>query len=129
MQQQIRRSNAVPTKNFWTEQKDDVQSRMGDAVRTAADSIDETRSSAAEGLDSAASALHDNAGRLPGGPRVAEFAHTAAERLSTTADYVRRHDARGMWTDVERIVKENPGPSLLAAAVCGFLIGRAVMRD
>jgi hypothetical protein len=119
----------VTTKNFWTDQKDDVQSRVGDAVRTAADSIDQTRSSAAEGLDSAASTLRDNAGRLPGGPRVAELAHAAADRLSTTANYVRRHDARGMWNDVEQFIKENPGPSLLAAGVFGFLIGRAIMRD
>jgi ElaB/YqjD/DUF883 family membrane-anchored ribosome-binding protein len=118
----------VPTKNFWTDPKD-VQSKVGDAANTAADAIDETRTSAAEGLDSAASTLRDNAGRLPGGPRVAELAHAAAERLSTTADYVRRHDARGMWTDVERLIKENPGPSLLAAGVFGFLIGRAVTRD
>jgi len=127
MQQQKWRT-AVPTKNFWTEQND-VESRVGDAVRTAADNVDDTRTSAAEGLDSAASPLRDNAGRLPGGPRVTEFAHAAADRISTTAEYVRRHDARGMLTDVERLIRENPGPSLLAAGVFGFLIGRAVTRD
>lgn len=26
--------------------------------------------------------------------------------------------------DVERVVKNNPGPSLLAAAAIGFLVGR-----
>jgi ElaB/YqjD/DUF883 family membrane-anchored ribosome-binding protein len=98
-------------------------------VRTAADTIDEKRATAADGLDSAASTLRDNAGRLPGGPRMAGIAHAAADRISTTADYVRRHDARGMWNDIEKFVKENPGPSLLAAGVFGFLIGRAVMRD
>ena len=53
------------------------------------------------------------------------MAHAAAESLSTTATYVREHDVRKMMTDVEALVKNNPGPSLFAAAVIGFLAGRA----
>ena len=58
-----------------------------------------------------------------------EFASAAAERLSTTADYMRTHDAKRMVADVETVVKNNPGPALLAAAVFGFVVGRALTRD
>jgi hypothetical protein len=34
-----------------------------------------------------------------------------------------------MMGDVETLVKNNPGPSLLAAALFGFLVGRAVSHD
>jgi hypothetical protein len=34
-----------------------------------------------------------------------------------------------MLADVEQIVKKNPGPSLLAAVVVGFLVGRAFAHD
>jgi ElaB/YqjD/DUF883 family membrane-anchored ribosome-binding protein len=60
---------------------------------------------------------------------VSELAHTAADRLNTTADYVRRNDVNRMMADVETLVKNNPGPSLLIAAAFGFLVGRAVIRD
>jgi hypothetical protein len=60
------------------------------------------------------------ADQLPGGPKVQEFANAAAERLSTTADYMRSHDAKRMLSDVERVVKNNPGPSLVIAAAFGF---------
>ena len=30
-----------------------------------------------------------------------------------------------MMADVETLVKKNPGPALMAAAVVGFLVGRA----
>jgi ElaB/YqjD/DUF883 family membrane-anchored ribosome-binding protein len=60
---------------------------------------------------------------------VKEFAHAAADRLTTTADYVRQHDVSRMMSDVETVVKNNPGPSLLAAAVFGFFVGRALSHD
>jgi ElaB/YqjD/DUF883 family membrane-anchored ribosome-binding protein len=107
----------------------EVKSKVSDMARTAADSIDQTRSAAARGLDTAASAIHDQADRLPGGDRVSGFAHSAADGLSSTADYVRKNDLNRVRGDVEALVKNNPGPALLAAAAVGFLIGRAIARD
>ena len=107
----------------------EVKSKVSDMARTAADSIDQTRSAAAQGLDTAASALHDQAERLPGGAGVSGLAHSAADRLSSTADYVRRNDLNSVRGDVEALVKKNPGPALVAAAAVGFLIGRAITRD
>jgi len=101
--------------------------------REAADRVreatDEGRTMVAERLDSAASTIEDRAGDLPGGSRVKEFAQAAADRLGTTADYMRSHDAKRMMADVETVVRNNPGPALLVAAALGFLIGRAVVRN
>ncbi len=99
---------------------------MGQA---AAEKIDANRSTAAGGLDSAASALHQKADSLPGGESVRGAAHTAADALSSTADYVRENDVKSMLADVQKLVKNNPGPALLTAAVLGFLVARTFSRD
>jgi ElaB/YqjD/DUF883 family membrane-anchored ribosome-binding protein len=96
-----------------------VKEKVSDMGRTAADKIDDNRGAAADGLQSAASALHGNA------EKVTSLAHSTADKLSSTADYIRAHDVKGMMGDVEHLVKNNPGPSLLAAVVIGFLAGRA----
>jgi hypothetical protein len=97
--------------------------------QAAADKINESRGAAAGGLDSAASALHEKADSLPGGEKVANAAHTAAEALGSTADYLRENDLKGMMQDVRKLVKNNPGPALLTAAVLGFLLARTFSRD
>jgi ElaB/YqjD/DUF883 family membrane-anchored ribosome-binding protein len=102
---------------------------VSNMARTAADRLSDTRATTADGLDTAASALHKGADNLPGGDTVSGLAHSAADRLSTTADYVRRNDVNRMMADVETLVKNNPGPSLVIAAAFGFLLGRAVIRD
>ncbi len=106
-----------------------VKDKVGVLGRNAADKVDENRDAAASGLDKAASALHDKAESLPGGEKVTSLAHAAADRMTSTADYVREHDVDGMMKDVESLVKNNPGRSLLAAAVIGFLLGRTFSRD
>lgn len=106
-----------------------VKRKVSDMGRTAVDKVDDGRNAAASGLESAASTLHQNAESLPGGEKVTELAHTAADKLTATADYVREHDVNSMMSDVERLVKNNPGPALLAAGVIGFLVGRAFRND
>ena len=102
---------------------------MTDVAGDAVTAIDESRSTAADGLDSAASALHDRADDLPGGDGVRNFARATANRISTSADYVRSHDAKRMMADVETFVKGNPGSALVVAAAFGFLFARALSRD
>ena len=106
-----------------------MKDRVSSIARTAADTVDSRRATTAAGLEAAASTLHDRAERLPGGDKLSDVAHAAADRLSTTADYVRTHDVNRMKTDVKTLVKNNPGPSLLVAAAVGFLLGRAITRD
>jgi len=101
-----------------------AKSTVADFGRTVAAKADENRDAAARGLQTAASSLHQQAESLPGGEKVTGLAHSAADTLTSTADYVRGHDVNGMMTDLERLVKNNPGPSLLAAAALGFLVAR-----
>lgn len=103
--------------------------KASDAGRQATDKIDEKRGPAADALESAASAIHEKAEDLPGGETVRSVAHSAAEKLESTAGYIREHDVRGMVSDLEEVVKRNPGPSLLIAVAIGFLIGRAFRED
>ena len=106
-----------------------AKQKVSDAGRQATEKIDEQRGPAADALESAASTIHERAEALPGGETVKSVAHSAAEKLESTAGYIREHDVRAMLTDVEDIVKRNPGPSLLIAAAVGFLIGRAFRED
>lgn len=108
--------------------KDQMKGKVSEAGRLAVEKIDGNRDAAASGLDSAASALRRTAGSLPGGERVSEVAHATAGKLSNTADYVRDHNVNRMMSDVETLVKNNPGPALIAAAFVGFLAGRVLSR-
>jgi ElaB/YqjD/DUF883 family membrane-anchored ribosome-binding protein len=125
-----KRSRTMPNQTRSTENstRDDANTAAGDltqrARKTAASMTD-----AADGLDTAASALQDRADDLPGGETVRKVARATADRLSTSADYVRSHDAKRMMADVETFVKSNPGPALAVAAAFGFLLGRALSRD
>jgi len=103
---------------------------MTDAAgNAAAAALAESRATTADGLDTAASAIHERAEELPGGDTVRNFARATANRLNTSADYVRSHDAKRMMADVETFVKSNPGAALVAAAAFGVLLGRALSRD
>jgi ElaB/YqjD/DUF883 family membrane-anchored ribosome-binding protein len=117
-----------------------VKERVSDTAATAkekasevgaraADQVDARRGPAADALESAAATVHEKAERLPGGETVRGAAHSAAEKLDSTAGYIREHDVRAMTSDLEAIVRRNPGPSLLIAAAIGFLIGRAFRED
>jgi len=136
-QAQDRVSNAIRTTSDsvggvgaeLSERASQMKDKVSNIARTAVETIDGRRATTADGLETAASTLHERADRLPGGEKVSEFAHAAADRLNTTADYVRTHDINRMKTDVKTLVKNNPGPALLVAAAFGFLLGRAMTRD
>jgi hypothetical protein len=70
--------------------------------------------------------MHSAADHLPGGEAVSGYAHAAADTLSSTADYVRTADMTRLRSDMEGMVKNHPGPTLLAAAFVGFLVGRTL---
>jgi hypothetical protein len=106
-----------------------VKTKAAELGRMATSNIDENRGAAASGLENLATKLHGSAGSLPGGEKVASAAHSAASSLSSTADYIRDHDLGSMAEDVQRIVKNNPGPALLVAAFLGFVVGRAFSKD
>jgi ElaB/YqjD/DUF883 family membrane-anchored ribosome-binding protein len=129
-------SSESPSQNVGATMGERVVSRaneatesISDAVSAATDKVNEGRETAADRLEGAASTVHERADQLPGGPTVKEFAHAAADRLSSTADYVRTHDATRMMADIESVVKKNPGPALVVAAAFGFILGQALSRN
>lgn len=103
--------------------------KLNEFGATAADKLDQNRGTAAAGLEGAAETLHRKADQLPGGEKVSDLAHSAADKMSATADYVRRNDLGDMMEDVELMVKKNPGPALAVAAGLGFLVARAFSSD
>lgn len=104
----------------------EAKDKVSGMVRGAINTMDAGRSGAARGLDAVASGLQEHADVLPGGKSVREFASAAADQVTQTADYVRGTDLRAMMSDVEGVVKKNPGPALLMAVGLGFIVGRAL---
>jgi ElaB/YqjD/DUF883 family membrane-anchored ribosome-binding protein len=101
-----------------SEKAADLKEKVADFGRKTVDSIDNSRQSAAGALESTASTLHSS------GDQLSDVAHSAANKIQATADYVRQTDLRGMAEDVTNIVKRYPGQSLAVAAVLGFLVAR-----
>jgi len=99
-----------------------VKDKTQEFGRDAMNKIEDNRVSAAGALRNAASSLHENADKLPNVP---DIAHSAADRVDAVATYLQGHDTKQMMTDMETVVRRNPGPSLLVAGALGFLIGRA----
>jgi ElaB/YqjD/DUF883 family membrane-anchored ribosome-binding protein len=97
-----------------------VKEKVTDFGRTATEKMEETRTAAAGGLDRTASTLHES------GDKVAGLAHSTADKLSSTAEYLRSNSVRTLMGDLEQVIKENPGPSLLIAGLLGFSLGRAL---
>lgn len=105
--------------NLGSEVKDKV-TNLGHA---AADKVDENRGAAASKLEGAAAALQSGTEKVTG------VANATADKLNSTADYVRRNDVSSMVGDLKQFFKNNPGASLLGAAAIGFLVGRAFGSD
>lgn len=98
--------------------------KANEVGRTAVDKLDSGRQSAANALSSAASSLRNTAQGNEG--KLADYATSAADRLDSTANYMRTRDVRNMASDVEDLVRRNPGQSMVAALAVGFLLGAAL---
>jgi len=95
-----------------------------DMGRHAASMVDAARLPAAESMQEAATAIHQKADSLPGGPRVQSAAHAVAGKLGEAAGYVRTHNMSDAVAEVDRTVRRYPGQALVAALCVGFLAGR-----
>ena len=100
-----------------------LKTKVQDVGARAAQRADQARVGAAAGLESVASNLHEK------GEQVASAAHSAADAVAYGAEYLRDNDVQTMLTDLMDVIRRNPGPSLLGAAVLGFMLGRALSRD
>lgn len=100
-----------------------LKSKAQDLGAKAAQRADQTRVSAAAGLDTVASNLHEE------GDRAAGAAHNAADAVSHGAEYLRGNDVQTMMSDFGDVIRRNPGAAMLGAAALGFVLGRALSRD
>jgi len=118
---------------------DDVGERISDAAAKTKDKagqmatavsekLDQQRENAAKGLGRVASAIHDTADRVPGGPNVINVGHKIADGMESTATYLREHDFSRMGKDLMTVCRKYPTQSVIAALAVGFLLGRSVRR-
>lgn len=103
-----------------------AKNTAADWGRNAASAVDRNLQSAAGALQNTASALRD---RAPVTGKVGEIATATADKIETTARYLREHDSREIVSGMESLIRRNPGASLSAALAVGFLIGTAMRRD
>ena len=54
------------------------------------------------------------------GDQISGAAHSAANKIHATANYVRQTNVKGMVDDFEDILKRYPAQTLAAAALCDF---------
>jgi ElaB/YqjD/DUF883 family membrane-anchored ribosome-binding protein len=107
-----------------TQKAAQIKNKVSDLGRKAGDKIDEQRVRAAGTFENTASALHERGDQFASSASTA--AHATADKIQAAADYLREHDARAMAEDLGEVVKRYPGQALAAAAVVGFLAGRAL---
>jgi len=100
-----------------------VKDKISELSHAAAATFAGGCNSAADKLESAASALHDKADSATG------IAHSTANKLTSTATYLREQNLKTMMKDAERVVRKNPGASLLIAAAVGFVMVRAFSKS
>jgi ElaB/YqjD/DUF883 family membrane-anchored ribosome-binding protein len=118
--------NEQGIKNKVSDMATQAKNTAADWGRSAAGAVDRNLHTAAGALENTASALRDKA---PATGKVNEIATATANRIDSTARYLREHDTGDMVAGVESVVRRNPGASLCAALAVGFLIGTAMRRD
>lgn len=109
---------AARMKEAATQTAYEAKDRFADFGRKTVDQIDSQREPVATTLNKTAYALHQQ------GENAASVAHKTADKLESTADYLREHDMKAMMGDVKDLAKRYPGQCLAAAVGVGFLLGR-----
>jgi hypothetical protein len=105
-----------------------TKDKAGQIAETVSEKLDEQREYAAGGLNRVASTIHENADSVPGGSKVVNFTHGLADRMESTATYLRENDFSKMGEDLVAICRKYPTQSFVAALTMGFLIGRSARR-
>jgi ElaB/YqjD/DUF883 family membrane-anchored ribosome-binding protein len=100
-----------------------VKEKGSELSQKAGEAINESRPSVASSLDSAAGKLRDHAADLPGGDKTANLAKDAADKLESSAEYVRTHGTEAMLKDAKSFVKSHPALSVAGAVFAGLLVG------
>ena len=96
----------------------EASEKISDLGRRTVDQLDSAREPIASTLDRTASTLHEK------GDTAAKVAHFTADRVQSTADYVRQNDVQSMMGDVRDFASRYPGQCFAIAVGIGFLLGR-----
>jgi hypothetical protein len=111
-----------------TEAASKTKRTVNEMTSTASEKLDRQREAAAGGLDRAASTIREKVVSMSGGARTANVAHGIADRMESTASYLRDHDFTDMREDLIAVCRRHPAQAMLSALAVGFLVGRAVRR-
>lgn len=114
---------AARMKKSIADRAQDAKESLNELGRKTTDRMESSRESTAKALAWTATSLHSRT------DKVSQLAHSAAERIQGTADYLRERDVERIMEDVRGLVKKYPGRSLAAAAILGFLIARGLRRS
>jgi hypothetical protein len=127
-------NDAERTNNFGelradsSETIEDFVSKAKDKADAASGTINQQRENLSSGLDHAASTLHEQAAKMPGGPRAVNAAHRLADSIEATASYLRQRDFADMRDDLLNVCRRYPVQAVISAVAVGFLLSRSVRR-
>jgi ElaB/YqjD/DUF883 family membrane-anchored ribosome-binding protein len=116
------------TKNRASAMVDETKKRAGAMAQGAADAVVNAASKASDTVSDMAGQVKRVAGDSAAGRSAASLADEAAKRFGGAADYVRDTEPEDMWDDFVTAVRTRPVQSLAAAALLGFIAGRAARR-
>ena len=105
-----------------------MKEKAGQVADAVSDTVDKTRGHAVDGLEQAASTLHEKAGDIVGGPKVTSAAHAIADGMESVADYLRDANFQDMKENALKTCRKYPAQTLIGALAVGFLVGRAIRR-
>jgi hypothetical protein len=114
---------------------DQMRSSASDTFRTVKSNttakLEEQKSTLSTGLLTVADNIRQLGSNLSGGQQndpltriAADYSETAAQKLSSAADYFNNHDIETMYRDVEGLARRNPAVFVGGAFALGFLAAR-----
>jgi len=101
-----------------------VGHKAQDLASSAADRTEDAISSVGQGMSSLAGSIRQNA---PGQGMLGSAAGAVADRLQS-GEYLQQHDLGDMGSDIGRMIRQYPLPSLLVVFGLGYLLGSSLRR-
>lgn len=118
------RGIAEPIKSTASQAAARVKETASEYRDRAAEAASERKTQVADRLGRYGSAFHQSAESFePEDQNIAHFAHAAADRIESVANYVRNRDFGALKADAEDIARRNPAVFFGGMFVAGLVIG------